>query len=75
MTFRSNFVRKITIMSGISTGHYIFAVVFVVVFLGAMVFAYRRDFRRSQRHYKKVWLVLLGIVIVYFLIVIMNRIL
>lgn len=61
-------------MSGVGTGHFIFAGIFVAVFLGAMVYAYRKDLAFVGRHYRKVWLIIVGILVVYFTIFFLNRI-
>ncbi len=61
-------------MENIGTGHWIFAGVFVVVFVIAMVIAYRKDFKRVGKQYKRVWLILLGAGIIYFIVFTLNRI-
>ena len=60
-------------MSNVGTGHFVFAGLFVVVFLGAMVYAYRKDLKSIGRHYRKVWLIILGILVIYFTIFFFNR--
>jgi cbb3-type cytochrome oxidase subunit 3 len=60
-------------MSGVGTGHYIFAGIFVLVFLGGMVYAYRKDLPFIGRHYRKVWLIIIGILVIYFSIFFLNR--
>lgn len=60
-------------MSGVGTGHFIFAGIFVAVFFGAMVYAYRKDLAFVGRHYRKVWLIIVGILVVYFTIFFLNR--
>lgn len=60
-------------MSGVGTGHYIFAGIFVLVFIAAMVFAYRKDLPTVGRHYRKVWMIIIGILVIYFSIFFLNR--
>lgn len=48
-----------------SKGQLIFAACFVIVFIIGMLWAYRKDKRISSLHYKKVYLVLLFIGVVY----------
>ncbi len=57
----------------IGIGHWIFAGIFAVVFISFIVFAYRKDLRRIKFHYRKVWLVLLLIIAIYFAIFFINR--
>jgi hypothetical protein len=60
-------------MKNIGTGHYIFAAIFVVVFLGGMVWAYRSDLKRIGVHYRRLWLLILLMLVVYFTIFFLNR--
>ena len=46
-----------------STGQKIFALSFIIVFAGAMIWTYRKDLKLHKVYYKKVWVVLLGIVL------------
>ena len=61
-------------MENIGQGHWIFAGCFFVVFVIAMVLAYRKDLSKIGKQYKHVWLILLGAAIIYALIFGMNRI-
>ncbi len=61
-------------MSGVGTGHFIFAAIFVVVFLGGIIYAYRKDLKIVGRHYRRVWLIVIGILVIYFTIFFLNRI-
>jgi len=47
-----------------SSGQKLFALFFVVVFLGIMIWSYRKDIYLHKIYYKKVWIVALGIVVV-----------
>lgn len=57
----------------IGTGHWIFAGIFAIAFVIAMVYAYRKDLTRLKFHYRRVWMVLLLIIAVYFLIFFLNK--
>lgn len=61
-------------MENIGQGHWIFAGTFVVVFIVAMIVAYRKDLSKLSKHYKRVWMILLAAGIIYFLIFGLNRI-
>lgn len=62
-------------MNHITQGHWLFAGVVLLSFVVAMVFAYRRDLKKVGGHYKRVWLVVIGIAVIYFLILFLNRVL
>ncbi|KPM30739.1 Hypothetical protein I595_3236 [Croceitalea dokdonensis DOKDO 023] len=52
-----------------STGQLIFALLFVVVFVSAMVFLYRKDSRLHAKNYKGVkWVLIWFIIFVIFLV-------
>lgn len=55
-------------MDNISTGHWIFAGIFIIVFIVAMVYSYRKDLVRYKLLYKRPWLIVLGILLIYFII-------
>ncbi len=61
-------------MGNIGTGHWIFAGVFVVVFIAIITAAYRKDFKKVGVHYRHVWIILLIILILYFSIFYLNKI-
>jgi cytochrome bd-type quinol oxidase subunit 1 len=61
-------------MENITSGHWVFAGVFVVAFVTAMAFAYRKDLTRLKPHYKKIWLLFIAMIIIYFIIFGLNRI-
>jgi uncharacterized membrane protein len=61
-------------MTNVGTGHFIFAGIFVIVFLGAMIYAYRKDLSKVKIHYKRVWMIILLALIIYFSIFFLNRV-
>ncbi|HKL40749.1 MAG TPA: hypothetical protein VJ894_08720 [Cryomorphaceae bacterium] len=61
-------------MENITTGHWVFAAIFVVAFATAIALAYRRDLARLKPHYKKIWLLFIAMIIIYFIIFGLNRI-
>lgn len=61
-------------MKNITQGHLIFAAVFVLVFLIGITYAYRKDLKRVGKQYRKVWLIILMILVIYFAIFFLNRI-
>lgn len=62
-------------MEGITRGHWIFAALALVIFAVAMVFAYRRDLQKVGIHYRRAWVIVLGIAVIYFLVLMLNRVL
>ncbi len=57
-------------------GQKLFAFFFIVVFVAALVWAYRKDLRVTKIHFKKPYLILLSIIIfltILFLIVKMRK--
>jgi len=61
-------------MENITTGHWIFAGLFVCAFVVAMAYAYRKDLSRIKPHYKRIWLIFIAIIVIYFIIFGLNRI-
>jgi uncharacterized membrane protein len=61
-------------MDFIGTGHYIFAGLFALAFIIYLVYAYRKDLARVGNHYRKVWLVILLAIGIYFTIFFLNKI-
>lgn len=47
-----------------SGGQKIFAIFFIIAFIGFMIWSYRSDLKLHKRYYKKVWVVGLSIVLV-----------
>tara|TARA_R110002073_G_scaffold220418_1_gene380597 strand:+ start:86436 stop:86624 length:189 start_codon:yes stop_codon:yes gene_type:complete len=48
-----------------SSNQKIFALLFAIVFIIAIVWSYRKDLKLHKIHYKKVWVVGLGIALVF----------
>ena len=46
-----------------SKGQLIFAAIFALVFIGVMIWSYRKDLKLHKYYYKNVWIVALGILI------------
>lgn len=61
-------------MENITTGHWVFAGLFILTFAGAIAYAYRKDLKRIKVHYKGIWILFLAMIIIYFLIFGLNRI-
>jgi cbb3-type cytochrome oxidase subunit 3 len=49
-------------------GQLIFAAVFAIIFIAGMYWAYGRDKSRNRIHYRKVYLVLVGIIVIFSLL-------
>ena len=47
-----------------SSGQLYFALFFIVAFIAMLVYSYRKDLKLHRIYYKKVWLVLLIIIVV-----------
>lgn len=62
-------------MENVGTGHWIFAGVFMVVFIGYLVWSYRKDLKLHRIHYQRSSYVLIGLVVILFLIFIFKRLL
>ncbi|HLV53080.1 MAG TPA: hypothetical protein VKY29_03605 [Cryomorphaceae bacterium] len=62
-------------MENITRGHFLFAAIALIAFAVVMVVAYRKDLKKIGVHYKKAWMIVLGIAVIYFLIVMLNRVL
>lgn len=52
----------------IGYGHWIFAGVFLILFVIAMIYAYRKDLKRLKPYYRHVWKIILLILVIYFFI-------
>jgi hypothetical protein len=61
-------------MENITTGHWVFAVLFIVAFATITIIAYRKDLARIKPHYKRIWLLFIVMIIIYFIIFGLNRI-
>jgi hypothetical protein len=69
----ATFVKPST-MENITTGHWIFAGIFVIAFAVGIAIAYRKDLARIKPHYKRIWLLFIAMILIYFLIFGLNRI-
>ncbi|MCB0459389.1 MAG: hypothetical protein KDC74_05155 [Flavobacteriaceae bacterium] len=58
-----------------SSGQKIFAILFIIAFIGFMIWSYRKDIKLHKLYYKKVWVVGLGIVAVIALFAIVTFVL
>ena len=58
-----------------SSGQKIFAILFIIAFMGFMIWSYKKDIKLHKLYYKKVWVVALGIVAVIALFAIVTFIL
>ena len=47
-----------------SKGQQLFALLFIIVFIGILIWSYRKDLRLHKIYYKNVWVVALGIILV-----------
>ena len=61
-------------MENITSGHWVFAGLFVVAFAAGITYAYRKDLKRIKIHYRKIWLLFAAMIIIYFIIFGLNRI-
>ncbi len=61
-------------MKNIGQGHLVFAVIFIIVFLAGIIYAYRKDLKSIKGQYKKIWFVIVIILVLYFTIFFLNRI-
>ena len=62
-------------MENITTGHWIFAGIFAVFFIGYLVWSYRKDLAIHKIHYKGSLTFVLVFILLFFLIFIFKRIL
>jgi len=60
-------------MENITSGHWVFAVVFVVVFTIAIAISYRKDLSKIKIHYQRIWLLFVAMIVIYFIIFGLNR--
>jgi len=47
-----------------SRGQQVFAITFAIVFIGIMIWAYRKDIKLHRIHYRRLWRIGLAIIIV-----------
>ena len=57
----------------ITPGHWIFAGIFVVLFIGVLIWAYVKDRPISRRHYTRSVFFLLSIILVLFLLYVFRQ--
>ncbi|MDX5404995.1 MAG: hypothetical protein LPK47_02475 [Bacteroidota bacterium] len=62
-------------MENITTGHWIFAGIFMIGFITYLIWSYRKDLGLHRIHYRGSYYLLLGIIVVLFLIFIFKRLL
>ncbi len=55
-----------------SKGQYIFGAIFAFLFIGAMIWSYRKDIKLHHFYYKNVWIIAIGIFIVIALFAILT---
>ena len=61
-------------MDNITSGHWIFAALFVVGFATITAISYRKDLARIKIHYKRIWLLCAAMIVIYFVFFGLNRI-
>jgi len=59
-------------MENITSGHWIFAALFVVIFISGMIWSYRNDLKLHRIHYRGTWIILLVLIGGMFLIYLMK---
>ncbi len=62
-------------MENITTGHWIFAGVFMILFIGYLVWSYRKDMKVHKTHYGGVLYFLGALLMIVFLIYVFKRVL
>jgi hypothetical protein len=60
-------------MENITTGHWIFAGIFMFLFVGYLIWSYRKDLKLHKIHYNGSFYVLAGIIVVLFLFYVFKR--
>lgn len=61
-------------MENITSGHWVFAGIFMLAFIGYLIWSYRKDLGLHKKHYNGAQYVLLTLITVLFLIFIFKRI-
>lgn len=51
----------------VGSGHWVFAIIFAIAFIGFLIWAYRDDLQMHKRYYKGSGAFLLGVVLLLFL--------
>lgn len=62
-------------MENITTGHWIFAGIFMLAFVGYLIWSYRKDLKMHKTHYSGSMYVLAGIIVILFLFYVFKRLL
>jgi hypothetical protein len=62
-------------MENITTGHWIFAGIFAIAFIGILIWSYRKDLVMHRNYYKGASYFLLFFLIAFFLMFIFKRLL
>tara|TARA_R110002124_G_scaffold104539_2_gene254716 strand:- start:543 stop:752 length:210 start_codon:yes stop_codon:yes gene_type:complete len=60
-------------MENVSTGHWIFAGIFGLLFIGFLIWSYRKDLALHKIHYKKTYYITAGIVVTLFLFYVLKQ--
>ncbi|PTM04583.1 MAG: hypothetical protein DA405_06900 [Bacteroidetes bacterium] len=60
-------------MENITTGHWIFAGIFMTLFIGYLLWGYRKDLKLHKIHYNGSFYVLGGIIVIIFLFYVFGR--
>lgn len=60
-------------MKNITPGHWVFAAIFAVAFIGALIWAYGKDRPVIQKYYKRNIIFILGIILALFLLFIFKN--
>lgn len=58
-----------------STGQWIFALLFVIVFVFALIFTYRKDFKQLQKQYKGTFWILISFILFIVLLFLIKKLL
>lgn len=72
--FARRFVAVFKNMDNITTGHWIFAALFMVGFVSYLIWSYRKDAGTHKMHYGKGAKILLGLVVIIFVLFIVKQI-
>ncbi len=60
-------------MKNITTGHWIFAALFAIGFIGFLIWSYRKDNPMHKIHYRGSFIFTLIFIVVFFLIFVFKR--
>jgi hypothetical protein len=69
------FCLSLGFMENITTGHWIFAGVFMLFFIAYLIWSYRKDLKLHRTYYGGAFYVLIGIVLVLFVFYVFKRLL